>query len=747
MDPGIKVPPEGYGGHERLVYLMAKEYKKSGHDVHLLVTKGSIVPGCTIHGYGSEGMIQNNWKRIISIITVWLFLLKNHKKFDLIHNFGRLAFLFPVLNKSVKKIMTYGRVINERNIRTINKFPNKNLIFTGASNDLISRITQIGSWYAVHNTIDFNDYTLIENVPDDAPFIFLGRLEKFKGCHTAIKVAKAVGRKLIIAGNISTLKEEIEYFNQELKPHIDGDFIKYVGVVNDKQKNEWLGKCAALLFPIEGIEAFGIVMIEAMACGTPVIGMKEGAVDEVIENGINGFKVNSVEEMIASAMKTNQINRKECRYRAEDRFNVNSIANKYLSLFTLNRNKKIVLVTTGQPSANPRMMKEYRSLKKEGYQVKVLYTYTSPWAHHIDENNFNSGKIDRNDFLLIGGSPNKNKFSYLKSRLYFKIFRTLSNFSNLIFIKEMSMSRTAFQLYIKSRTINADLVIAHYLGAVPAALRVAKINHIKAIFDAEDFHRGEKEYYPGMMKKIIDVENKLFPMFDFVSTASEMITDKYQELFPKSKFITINNVFSIANLQKPQLINKDQSIKLFWFSQFVGPNRGLEIIFDALKILNNQNVHFYILGDRKYDMFLKTEINKLNFKDNIHLVDPMPEENIFEFASKMDIGLAAEIPYCLHKDICMANKIFTYLLSGICILASDTSAQTQFIEQNKGIGLNYINNDPKDLAEKINSLLNNTNLMNEFKMNAYELAKNKMNWETESKKIINLVNSCLSLEN
>jgi glycosyltransferase involved in cell wall biosynthesis len=92
-------------------------------------------------------------------------------------------------------------------------------------------------------------------------------------------------------------------------------------------------------------EGWNLPLIEAMACGTPVIAMKEGAVDEVIENGINGFKVNSVEEMIASAMKINQINRKECRQRAEDSFNVNRIANKYLSLFTLNQNKKIVLIT------------------------------------------------------------------------------------------------------------------------------------------------------------------------------------------------------------------------------------------------------------------------------------------------------------------------------------------------------------------------------------------------------------------
>jgi len=172
--------------------------------------------------------------------------------------------------------MTYGREISKRNIKWVNKLPNRHLVFTGCSKDLVSRGNVAGKWEVVYNAIDFSKYTLIENVPEDAPLIFLGRLERVKGCHTAIKVALETGNRLIIAGNISPLKEEQYYFETEIKPFIDGKTIQYVGPVDDEQKNHYLGQAKALLFPIEWNEPFGMVMVEAMACGTSVIACNKG---------------------------------------------------------------------------------------------------------------------------------------------------------------------------------------------------------------------------------------------------------------------------------------------------------------------------------------------------------------------------------------------------------------------------------------------------------------------------------------
>lgn len=333
MDPGILVPPKGYGGHERLVYMFAQEYARLGHEVHLLVTTGSEVEGCTVHSFGKEGFPPKKWDARMAIPTAWRFLWKHRNKFDLIHNFGRLAYLLPILNDPIKKIMTYGREISSRNIQLINKLPNRNLVFTGCSKDLISRVDAGGRWEAVYNAIPFHKYTLKAVVAEDAPLMFLGRIEKIKGAHTAISVAKATGHRLILAGNISPLTEERAYFEQEIKPHIDGKQIEYVGALNDEQKNHYLGQAKSLLFPIEWNEPFGMVMTEAMACGTPVIGFGSGSVPEVVKEGVTGIVVKDAVEMIAAVEKVSSINRQKCRVVAEAQFDVPVVAAHYLNLF------------------------------------------------------------------------------------------------------------------------------------------------------------------------------------------------------------------------------------------------------------------------------------------------------------------------------------------------------------------------------------------------------------------------------
>lgn len=331
MDPGILVPPKGYGGHERLVAMFARQYHKLGHEVELLVTPGSEIEGCLVHPFGTEGFPPLKWDALKAIPDAWGFLYANRHKYDLIHNFGRLLYLLPILNTPVKKIMTYGREISNRNIRWINKLPNRNLVFTGCSQNLISRCITTGVWKTVYNAIEFDKYKIVVTTPQNAPLVFLGRIEKVKGCHTAIEVAKATGNKLVIAGNKSSLQDEQGYFEKEIAPHIDGDQIQWIGQVNDEQKNTLLGAAKALVFPIEWNEPFGMVMVEAMACGTPVIAFNRGSVNEVIDEGITGNKVENFQEMV-DAVNDLSISRESCAYHARRRFDISVIANEYLNL-------------------------------------------------------------------------------------------------------------------------------------------------------------------------------------------------------------------------------------------------------------------------------------------------------------------------------------------------------------------------------------------------------------------------------
>ena len=228
--------------------------------------------------------------------------------------------------------MSYQRQVTVKGIKIINSIPNKNLIFTACSNYCVSTGNVAGKWATIYNSLDFSQYELNNEVEETAPLIFLGRLDKIKGVHTAINVAKATNNKLIIAGNISHTPDNYAYFKNEIEPLIDGDQIKYVGELNDVEKNFYLRKSKAFLFPIEWDEPFGIVMIEAMACGTPVIGFKRGSVPEVIDHGLTGFIVNNEEEMISALKSINQIIRTNCRQVSESRFNSETIAKQYLGL-------------------------------------------------------------------------------------------------------------------------------------------------------------------------------------------------------------------------------------------------------------------------------------------------------------------------------------------------------------------------------------------------------------------------------
>lgn len=332
MDPGIPVPPKLYGGHERLVYLFAKEYQSMGHKVTLLAGPGSYGSGNTVT-FGTNDLKRSKWERFKEVRFVWKYLRLNKRNFDLIHNFGRLIYLLPVLNNPVKKIMTYGRPVAVKGIKTVTALPNRNLIFTACSNYCVSTGNVAGQWETVYNAIDFSQYQLNEKVSDNAPLMFLGRLDKIKGAHTAIKVAKATNHKLLIAGNISHTADNYAYFKTEIEPQIDNDQVKYLGALNDVEKSIYLQQAKALLFPIEWDEPFGMVMIEAMACGTPVIALKKGSVPEVVENDSTGFIVTDAHQMEQKIAEIDTIDRALCRKIAMGKFNVDVIARHYLSLF------------------------------------------------------------------------------------------------------------------------------------------------------------------------------------------------------------------------------------------------------------------------------------------------------------------------------------------------------------------------------------------------------------------------------
>lgn len=324
-DPFIPVPPVNYGGIERIIDFLAEGLAKKGHEVVLVAHADSKVNVPLMKYPPLKEGIKGHLDNVLTINK-----LKDWKP-DLVHSFSRLAYLLPFLGSDVPKLMSYQREPTISQVRKAVKFSKKNtLAFTGCSNYISDQIKPFASSFTVYNGVDLEKYKFQSAVEDDAPLVFLGRIEPVKGTHIAVEASKATGKKLLIAGNISS--EHQPYFEEKIAPHLD-EKIKYVGPVNDVQKNELLGKAAAFLMPIEWDEPFGIVMAEALACGTPVIGYRRGAVPEVVEHGVNGFIADSFNSLCSYILKSASLSRRDARKSAEKSFSSEVIIHRYLDVY------------------------------------------------------------------------------------------------------------------------------------------------------------------------------------------------------------------------------------------------------------------------------------------------------------------------------------------------------------------------------------------------------------------------------
>jgi glycosyltransferase involved in cell wall biosynthesis len=329
VDPEIPVPPTLYGGIERIVDLLANGLGKRGHGVTLFANPSSQT-SCELRSYSALNS-RATIDTIRNMLRVSGDVLRHD--FDLVHSFARLAYMLPILPLRIPKIMTYQRMITPQRAEWAQAISFGTLHFTGCSAHLIRPFTGRSNWHVVPNGVPIERFRLREEVRHDAPLVYLGRIEEIKGVHLAIEVAQHSGRTLIIAGNIPHEPHRQLYFRQRIQRHLDGKQVQYVGTVDDRQKDELLGKAAALLMPVLWDEPFGIVMAEALACGTPVIGLARGAVPEVVQNGINGFVCASVEEMVGAVDRIESINRKSCRRICEEKFSDTAVVEAYLNLY------------------------------------------------------------------------------------------------------------------------------------------------------------------------------------------------------------------------------------------------------------------------------------------------------------------------------------------------------------------------------------------------------------------------------
>jgi len=325
-----RVPPLTYGGTELVVYLLTEALVQRGHDVTLFASGDSLTSAKLESVHHSALRLDGKIKEYAIYEMLQLSqVYERADEFDIIHShMGCVSLPYAPLVKTPTVHTLHGIFTpdNQKMFTHARKQP-----FVSISHSQREPSLGLNCVATVYNGIDVSSYDFYPQ-PSDPPYLaFLGRLSPEKGTHHAIEIAQRTGWRLKIAGKIDPV--DVEYYETQIKPHIDGKQIEYLGEANHAQKNILMGNAVATLFPITWREPFGLVMAESMATGTPVIAIAMGSTPEVILHGKTGFLCKSVEEFIPALEQIGQIDRRTCRDHVIAHFSVEQMANGYEAVY------------------------------------------------------------------------------------------------------------------------------------------------------------------------------------------------------------------------------------------------------------------------------------------------------------------------------------------------------------------------------------------------------------------------------
>lgn len=337
--PFESVPPARYGGTERVVATLTEELLRRGHEVTLFAsgdsdTSAQVVPVVE----------QALWRRkppYRDFSPFWAIevgkLLRGIDRFDLVHS--HLDFFgFPVARVASCPVVStlHGRLDLPELIPLYQEFSDVPLV---SISDAQRQPLPDANWVAtVYHGIPLDEFTF--NPKPGNYLAFLGRVSPEKGLDTAIRVAQRARLPLKIAArmplpfrNDPNARADWDYYENVVQPLLQGPLVELIGQVGGEEKDEFLGNARALLFPIRWPEPFGLVMPEALACGTPVLALREGSVPEVIEDGVTGFICEDEDELVAAVGRIDQLDRARCRAEVERRFSPEAMVDRYEQVY------------------------------------------------------------------------------------------------------------------------------------------------------------------------------------------------------------------------------------------------------------------------------------------------------------------------------------------------------------------------------------------------------------------------------
>jgi hypothetical protein len=405
-----------------------------------------------------------------------------------------------------------------------------------------------------------------------------------------------------------------------------------------------------------------------------------------------------------------------------------TIAIKENKRYTLMKN--ILFITTTNLSTNPRLLKELKLAFKAGFDVKLIAFQLGGWSDITEKEHLNELKGINAHYLP---AQKKTFLNWAITNFIWKLCMQLSRISRKsLLINSIAHNKRTWQILQKLNKISSqfDLVIAHNLGALYPAWHFSKKHQIPFTFDIEDYHPGEK-CSPSEKTRREFLMQKLLPKATYLTYASPLIGKYALELLNSSQIpdnILINNCFSQNEFEFIE--NNSGKIQLVWFSQNINAGRGLELLLPVLYKFKYQ-VQINLIGNL-YNQFYHVFLHQ--YADILNIIKPMPQAELHKCICSFDIGLAIEQKASdFNRDICLTNKIFAYAQSGLYILATDTSAQKQFINEHPSLG-RMAGQSETEMEEAVASIIQNIESIRAAKKTRFENAKT-LRWENESGKL------------
>jgi glycosyltransferase involved in cell wall biosynthesis len=340
--PWYAIPPQGYGGIESMVFWLAEGLHARGHDVTVIGAGPRAVAGrflSTVADPPSEriGQVLPEVTHALQAADL-LEELEREAPLDVVHDHCAASVLAAGRHAAPTVVTAHGPVDGEMLDYYRHIGPGISLV---AVADFQRRLAPGLPWVGtVHNATQADAYPF-ESSKDDF-CLFLGRMSAEKAPDLAIEAARAAGRPIMVAGKCAE-KIERDFFEARVRPLLGPD-AQWVGEADAQLKAELLARARCLVFPVQWNEPFGLVMVEAMACGTPVVALRAGAVPEVVEDGVTGFVCDRVEELPAAIGRADELEPKACRQRVLDHFDVAQMAKGY---------ERVFRQVAGRPGATP----------------------------------------------------------------------------------------------------------------------------------------------------------------------------------------------------------------------------------------------------------------------------------------------------------------------------------------------------------------------------------------------------------